>query len=138
MTAFRCSFFRRLIYCMRLVLFKWSTSTGTAQVLPADYIEWSCSSTFLICWQLFNFPVSFFSISSNNFLLLFTSIGNGYFPVFGAATHKLWVCHRLNVSKLPRMVCNYQSSLMILINIANYVHVLSICTTSSSHFILQV
>ena len=69
---------------------------------------------FIYCscfWQIFSFLPSLFPSSNNNFLFFFPEIGDKYiFLHLRFVAHKLFVCHRLNASKLLKRsttIANY-------------------------------
>ena len=110
------------------VLVKYISSTCIALVLPSGFAGFF--NNFLVIY----FPFSqVHTIISSFFLKLGVNIP----PFFNAATLKSWVYHRLNVFKLPGTVYHNRSSQMILVNDANYIHVLPIFSTSLSPFICK-
>ena len=110
------------------VLVKYISSTCIALVLPAGFAGFF--NNFLVIY----FPFSqVHTIISSFFLKLRVNIP----PFFNVATLKSWVYHRLNVFKLPGTVYHNRSSQMILVNDANYIHVLPIFSTSLSPFICK-
>ena len=110
------------------VLVKYISSTCIALVLPAGFAGFF--NNFLVIY----FPFSqVHTIISSFFLKLGVNIP----PFFNVATLKSWVYHRLNVFKLPGTVYHNRSSQLILVNDANYIHVLPIFSTSLSPFICK-
>ena len=110
------------------VLVKYISSTCIALVLPAGFAGFF--NNFLVIY----FPFSqVHTIISSFFLKLGVNIP----PFFNVATLKSWVYHRLNVFKLPGTVYHNRSSQLILVNDANYIHVLPIFSTSLSPFIFK-
>ena len=110
------------------VLVKYISSTCVALVLPAGFAGFF--NNFLVIY----FPFSqVHTIISSFFLKLGVNIP----PFFNVATLKSWVYHRLNVFKLPGTVYHNRSSQLILVNDANYIHVLPIFSTSLSPFICK-
>ena len=110
------------------VLVKYISSTCIALVLPAGFAGFF--NNFLVIY----FPFSqVHTIISSFFLKLRVNIP----PFFNVATLKSWVYHRLNVFKLPGTVYHNRSSQLILVNDANYIHVLPIFSTSLSPFICK-
>ena len=110
------------------VLVKYISSTCIALVLPAGFAGFF--NNFLVIY----FPFSqVHTIISSFFLKLGVNIP----PFFNVATLKSWVYHRLNVFKLPGTVYHNRRSQLILVNDANYMHVLPIFSTSLSPFICK-
>ena len=110
------------------VLVKYISSTCIALVLPAGFAGFF--NNFLVIY----FPFSqVHTIISSFFLKLGVNIP----PFFNVATLKSWVYHRLNIFKLPGTVYHNRSSQLILVNDANYIHVLPIFSTSLSPFICK-
>ena len=104
---------------------------------PLRALLWFCLLVlldFLTTFQLFTFPFSQVHTIISSF---FAEIGGKYSSIFNVATLKSWVYHRLNVFKLPGTVYHNRSSQMILVNDANYIHVLPIFSTSLSPFICK-
>ena len=92
----------------------------------------------------FSLLLSFFSISINNFLNFSTETGSfscNFSEVllhFRFPTHRWWIYQWITTFKLTGMLYYNRSSLMILVNNAKYIQFLSILSTSSSSFTLQV
>ena len=105
----------------------------TALALLPDCTEGFSSSTIVICknFGIFYFPFS--QVSSNSFIISFS-----FFPELMISTpsismlqiHKPWVPYQLPTFKLPTII--YNRSLVISVNDAKYIHLLSIFLTLSN------
>ena len=142
-TNFSYSLFEGIIYCMAAVFSEIDSQFPgfgilrlyqTCTALPADCSECSCPSILVTFENCIVFLFHFLQVQT---LILFPWIGDKCFSIFDAVTNTLWVSHRINISKLPRMVYYNHRSLMILVNDAKYIHILPTFSTSSSPFILQ-
>ena len=116
-----------------------SSTSGLHCSRAVCWFYWgSCLSLIVICKDFLGFYFPFSQVSLNsNFILLFPEIGDKCSSIFDIVTHKTWVCHRLNVFKLPRMFCSNHRSLMISVDDLKNIHLRSTFSTFE-FFILQV